>query len=430
MVNMEIIYFAIFLTDVAQFSLITSNIILYITGTADIVCALVAGFILQKVTLKFGGKYRSWLLVGPPIVAPLFILQFSKIGSEFTAAVILTLGFVASHFVFNVVFAATGSMVGTLSQIPDERTILSSSRAQGMSAAGLIFAVTALPMITFFGTRTNETMGYTTATAVFTILMILGYWYIYWITAGKSADSEEVSPASETQTRQTVMEITRLVFKNPPLLLLMIAETFRNTSLLMVASFAAYYFEYVLDNPAFMSKFILSFSLAALLGTLAATWIGVKLGKRNSYWLFLVLATLSFPLALLMGKTTWSFTVIFSIGYMFNMAAGAMSTALFSDTAIYGEWKTGKSIRGFTLALLTIPIKVGVLLRAGVIGLGLIAIGYIANTVPVQSVVDGIRSIMIFSPAAASAIAAVMFYFGYRLDEKDILKMQEEIAAR
>ena len=167
MVNMEIIYFAIFLTDVAQFSLITSNIILYITGTADIVCALVAGFILQKVTLKFGGKYRSWLLVGPPIVAPLFVLQFSKIGSEFTAAVILTLGFVASHFLFNIVFAATGSMVGTLSQIPDERTILSTSRAQGMSAAGLIFAVTALPMITYFGLRTNETMGYTISHSCF-----------------------------------------------------------------------------------------------------------------------------------------------------------------------------------------------------------------------------------------------------------------------
>ena len=77
-----------------------------------------------------------------------------------------------------------------------------------------------------------------------------------------------------------------------------------------------------------------------------------------------------------------------------------------------------------------LPIKVGVLLRAGVIGLGLIAIGYIANIVPPQNMVDGIRSIMIFSPAAASAIAAIIFYFGYRIDERDVLKMQEEITAR
>jgi Na+/melibiose symporter-like transporter len=430
MVNMEVYYFAAFLTDLARFSMGTVNLILYITGAADIICALLAGFILQKVTLKFGGKYRSWLLIGPPIVAPLFILQFSKIGSDFTAASIITLGFIASHLVFNVVFAATGSMVGTLSQFPDERTILSSSRAQGMSAAGLIFSVTG-PMIAFFGARTNDVMGYTTATAVYTILMILGYWYIYRITAGKESSSEKATLVSETETKQTVKEIIRLVFKNPPLLLLIIAETFRNTSLFVVTMFAFYYFKCVLNNLAFLSVgFILVINIAALLGTLAAIWIGVQIGKRNAYWLFLILSALSFPLALLMGTTTWNFTIIFSIGYMFNMTAGAMSTALFADSAVYGEWKTGKSIQGFTMALLTIPIKAGILIRAGVIGLGLWAIGYDPDIVATQNVMDGIRSIMIFSPAVASAIAAATFYFGYRINDKDILRMQEEIAAR
>jgi Na+/melibiose symporter-like transporter len=427
---MEMYFFTAFLTDFAQFSLIIVSQILGITGVADIVCALIAGLILQKVTLKFGGKYRSWLLIGPPIVAPLFILQFAKFGSDFIAALIIIFGFIASHLVFNVVFAATGSMVGSLSQLPDERTILSSSRAQGMSGAGLIFSATALPMIAFFGAHTNNVIGHTITTAVYTILMMLGYWYIYRITAGKTANSENTTPPTDTQTRQTVKEIIGLVFKNPPLLLLIIAETFRNTSQLVVASFAFYYFGYVLDNSGFLSVFILAINVASLLGTFAATWIGVKIGKRNSYWLFLFLATLSFTSAMLMGATTWGFSIIFSIGYMFNMTAGAMSTALFADTAIYGEWKTSKSIQGFTMGLLTIPIKVGILLRAGVISLGLMAIGFIANTVPTQDVVEGIRSIMIFSPAAASAIAAVTFYFGYRIEDKDILRMQDEIAVR
>ena len=60
-------------------------------------------------------------------------------------------GFVASHLLFNVVVSASGAMVGRLSQLPDERTILSASRAQGMSAAGLIFSATSMPMILFFG---------------------------------------------------------------------------------------------------------------------------------------------------------------------------------------------------------------------------------------------------------------------------------------
>jgi Na+/melibiose symporter-like transporter len=440
MVNMEVYYFAAFLTDFAQFSLTIVDKILTITAVSDIICALLAGFILQKVTLKFGGKYRSWLLVGPPIVAPLFILQFSKLGSASMAAVIITLGFIASHLVFNVVFAATGSMVGTLSQRPDERTILSSSRAQGMSAAGLIFSVTG-PIIVFFGTRTNEVTGHTITTAVYAALMILGYWYIYKITAGRKQTGETAASVSEAESRQalkseaeskqTVVEIVALVLKNPPLLLLIIAETFRNTSLFVVTGFAFYYFGYVLNNPNFLSLgFILAINIAALLGTMAAAWIGVKLGKRKAYWLFLILAALSFASALLIGKTTWGFTIIFSIGYMFNMTAGAMSTALFADSAIYGEWKTGKSIQGFTMSLLTLPIKAGILIRAKIITIGLIAIGFVANAVPPQNVVEGIRSIMIFSPVVASAIAAATFYFGYRIDDKDIVRMQEEIASR
>jgi len=122
--------------------------------------------------------------------------------------------------------------------------------------------------------------------------------------------------------------------------------------------------------------------------------------------------------------------VIFSIGYIPNMAGGAMSTALSADTAVYGEWKTGKSIQGFTMALLTLPIKVGILVRAEVIGIGFMVIGYVPNTVPSQIVVEGMGTIMYFAPAEASALGAIVFYLGYRIDDKHILQMQNEIAVR
>ena len=75
-----------------------------------------------------------------------------------------------------------------------------------------------------------------------------------------------------------------------------------------------------------MAGFILAIHIAALVGTFAAVWIGVKIGKRNCYWLSLALGAVSFASAIFAGGTTWSFTVIFSIGYMFNMIAGSMTT--------------------------------------------------------------------------------------------------------
>jgi Na+/melibiose symporter-like transporter len=428
--NMEIFFFTAFLTDYAQFSLVVVGQILWITGVADIVCALAAGVILQRVTFEFGGKYRSWLMIAPPLIAPLFILQFTRLGSVWIAASIVIVGFIASHLLWNVVFGATGALVGSLSKLPEERTILSSSRAQGMSAAGLIFSATALPMIKFFGSHTSDLIGYGVTAAVYAVMMILGYLYVYKITAGKCVNSENLIPIEKKESRPSLKEIVSLVFRNTPLLMLIIAETFRNAGLFIITAFAFYYFGYVLKNPAFMSVFILAISVAALLGTFAAAWIGVKIGKRNGYWICLVLAAICFLLAKFTGATTFGFTAPFCIAYMLGMMAGAFSTALFADTVIYGEWKTGKNIQAFTMALLTLPIKIGVLIRSGVVTIGLMAIGFIANTVLAQNVVDGIRFIMIFTPAAACLIATAAFYFGYKIEDKNILKMQDEIAER
>jgi Na+/melibiose symporter-like transporter len=430
MVNMELYFFATFLTDYAQFSLLIVGQILGLTASIDMVCALAGGAILQKATLKYGGKYRSWFLIGPPVIAPLFILQFTKIGSDLTAAIIVMFGFVASHLLFNVVFSASGAMLGRLSQLPDERTILSTSRAQGMAAAGLIFSATAMPLIGFFAAHTHKITGFTITVAVYTLMMILGYWYIYKITAGRDPYDETVADSTKSDSSQSLKQIAVLVFKNPPLLLLILSQVFLNTSYIMITTMAAYYFKYVAGNTAFLSVFILAISIARFLGTFVARWIGVRYGKRNSYFVFTAIAAAGYGSARFANESIWVYTFIFCISTMLAAVASSMSTALFADTVVYGEWKTGQSIRAFTMALLNFPIKVGVLIRGAVLTTGLVAIGFVANATPTPRVMEGIHSIMTLTPAAGYAIAAVIFYFGYRIDDKHVLQMQEEIAAR
>ena len=427
--NMELFLFAVFLTDIANFSLSLTGYILGFTSLADIAFALAGGIILQKITLKYGGKYRSWFLVGPPVVAVLFILQFSKIGNTLSAALIIFFGFILSHLIWNIVFTACASMVGRLSQLPDERTILSASRAQGMSAASIIFGPTSLLLVNFFTSHTGKIAGYSFTSATYALLMVLGYLYLYVMTAGRDPYDEAISQTGPGAQKQSVVGIVGLVFKNPPLILLIAAEIFRNSYIFIIASFAAYYFKYVLDNPDFLAQFILAIGISRLLGTFAATWIGVKIGKRHSYWIFMVLSAAAFASGRFFSGTTWGFTVIFCIGSLLGMVSSSMSTALFSDTVVYGEWKTGKNIRAFTMALQTFPIKVGVFIRSGVITFGLMAIGFVANTEPTARVVDGISSIMSFTPAIACIISAGIFYFGYRIEDKRIQQMEKELSA-
>jgi Na+/melibiose symporter-like transporter len=236
--------------------------------------------------------------------------------------------------------------------------------------------------------------------------------------------------ASQKKSGQSVKEIVGLVFRNPPLMLLTLAQVFSSTSLFVITALAIYYFTYVTGKPAFFSLFILATSIARLIGTFAAPFIGVKLGKRSSYWMFLALAAIGYASARFFSETPWEFTLAFCIPTLCASIAASMNTALFSDTVIYGEWKTGKNIRAFTMALMNFPIKVGVLIRSAVVPLGLMAIGFVANAPPTPRVMGGITTIMTLTPALATAIAAAIFFFGYRIEESHVVKMQDEIAAR
>ncbi|MDI9613695.1 MAG: MFS transporter [Acidobacteriota bacterium] len=430
MISMELYFFARFLTDYARMSLGLAGKILGITSLIDIFCALAGGLVLQKVTLRYGGKYRSWFLVGPPLIAPLFILQFTRIGSDAVAAVIVVSGFLLSHLLFNVVFAANGAMVGRLTPLPEERTILSASRSQGMSVAGLIFSFTAAPMIALFTSLTDGTLGFTLTVSVYALLMILGYWYLYRITAGYDPYDEDAGGQSAERSGLSLAEIVGLVFYNRPLLLLIVAQVFSNASYILITTMATYYFTYSAKRPGILSVFIFSISVFRLLGALAAPWIGVRIGKRTSYWAFCVLAAAGFASARLAGEMLWLFLSLFCVSIFFMSVATSMTTALFADTVTYGEWKTGKSIRAFTMALMNVSIKVGILIRSVVVAGGLMLIGFVANADPTPKVADGIHSMMTLWPAAGYAVAAAIFYFGYRLEDGRVVSMQAEIEAR
>ena len=430
MVCMEMYYFTAFLTDYAKFPLATVSAIQYITGGFDIGCALLAGIILQKINLKFGGKYRSWFLIGPLPIVLLFALQFTKIGSEMTAIVIIIFGFIASHLLWNTVTASSGAMVGRMTKRTEELTILSSSRAQGMAAAGLIFSATGMPLIAFFSARAGQVTGMTITVAVYGVLMILGYLYVYKMTVGKDPYDSEVLQTSQKQTNISILKIIGLVFRNPPLLMLALAEIFRGSCVQLVAATAFYYFRYVRGDLDFMSIFLLITATASFTGASLSRWVGPRLGKRRTYWTALVCAGTAYASSRFLGTTSLIFSLLIGLGAMFLGMASGLNTALYSDTVVYGEWKTGKNIRAFTMSLQNVAIKLGILIRVSVVTLGLGAIGYMANTDPSPQVVSGIASIMSFSPAIVCFIASIIFFFGYKIHDSDAVRMRDEIAAR
>ena len=283
----------------------------------------------------------------------------------------------------------------------------------------------------FFGAHANDITGVTKTVGIYNLLMMVGYWYIYKMTAGKDPYDEITTGRSQQQFGLSIWGMIRLAARNPPLVGLIFAEIFRNSYVLILTAYAFYYFKYVLNEFALLSFFILAISIARLSGTTVAAWFGNTIGKRNTYCGSLLLAAVGFGATIYWSDNVWSFTAIFCIASMLGMIAGSMSTVLFSDTVVYGEWKTGENNRAFTMALQSFAIKVAILIRSGVVFLGLMIIGFEANVEPApQGVVEGIRHVMIFAPAIACILAAVVFFFGFKMDDFQVLSMQKEIEAR
>lgn len=426
MVSMETMFFAAFLTDYAKFPLIVAGIILNITSIIDIIAAPTAGVILEKSNFKFGGKYRSWILLAPPIVAIFYILQFTKIGSSNMAALIICTGFVISHLVWNAMSSAHISLLGKITNIPDERTMLSANRVQWQSLATLLFSYMAMPLVTFIGLKTTPVLGYTYAVAVFATVMVIAYWYVYYLTRGKDPYDNNSKVGQETST----IDMIKLVIKNPPLLCLLVAECFKNTFYLLLLGFAFYYFKYVLNNIAFLPVYLLVTNIASLFGSILGGKIAIKLGKKKTYIYGILALVLCLVMAKFMGTTSWMFTIIISAGIFFLRISTTVTTALYSDTVVYGEYKTKINTRGFIMSLVGLPIKVGVFIRSFILTTGLAAIGFVADGAVTDKVVNGISNFMTLLPALIALLCVVILFVGFKINESNVISMQEEISKR
>lgn len=427
MISMETMFFAAFLTDYAKFPLALAGIIMTITSCADTISALVAGVILQKSNLKHGGKYRSWLLLGPPIVALFYILQFTKIGSDNVAATIICIGFIVSHLVCAILYTAYISLVGKISPYQNERTILSINKAQWNSCSNIVFSYVGMTLITFIATRTTPVLGYTYATVFWATLMVLAYWYVYSLTKGRdSYDNEKDNNPKSIST----MDMIKLSLKNRPLCGLVLSEILRNSATFLVIGFGFYYFKYVINNLEFLPIYFLVSSLMQFLGTLVAPRIALKLDKRKSYLLGISGYAFFLILAKFLGTTAWSFTFIIGLAQFISRFAYSVNTALYSDTVVYGEYKTGVNTRGFIMSLLSLPIKVSMIVKSFVLSAGLVAIGYVADGPAVESVVNGISNYMTLLPGGVAILCLLSFYMFYRLDSDEVTEMEKAINER
>ncbi len=437
MTNVESYYFQIFLTNLAKFSPTVAGLIGTITTAVDACLSWIYGAIINSVKPKKWGRYRSWLIMLPWLVPFLYAFQFLKVGDGALAAIIVTLGFISSHVVWNFPYVANVSMISVAGKTPDERSQLASTRGAYANLSKVVFSYVCPLIATFFAGIVGETNQYgATAFVLGCIMAALYYAHFKMFEGYEVVDPAELTTSKKAKSadRTGGMDLIRALLQNPPLIALLLADIAKFLFNFVVAGSAAYYFLYIAQNEKLTPTYILITNIFCVFGSYAAKSFAKKFSSRNTA------IGMFFIMAVVLVICNFMYTNVFMVIGLMALAqfgygvAYSLTPALYADTIIYSEWKTGKNATGWISGLQNVPLKLGVLARGIVVPACLAVANFDADKVDMANIPLDLQKAICLAfmivPAVALVVAGLLLLFGFRLTKEKVVQYQDEIAAR
>jgi sugar (glycoside-pentoside-hexuronide) transporter len=428
-VSMEIFFFAAFLTDYAKIPVAIAGTVLMITSIFDILWVPTAGVILEKSNMRWG-RYRSWMLVGPPLAVIFYTLQFTKIADPMVNAILISVGFIISHLIWNLFYAGHVAMNNSMTTIREERISMASNRGMFNALGSLVFSMVGAKSIAVLGAG-DKAWGCTLTVIISGIIMMLCYWTLFAMTKDYAFHGQaEANSAAAAKDKMSIGEMLKQIIVNPPLIGLMMAELGRFLGRFIIFGLAFYYFKYVVVNLGSIATFFTGLTVVAFVGAMFSAPLAKKFGERNTYIISLSLFITGLLLVWALPMNATSFMIVMFLAYLGYGMPDALSVAMYSATVDYGEWKTGKNARGFIMSLISFPIKTAIFVRSIIITSVLMSAGYVADMAPTPELISGIKAGIALVPALFIGAGLLIIVFLYRITPKRHQEMLAEIAAR
>lgn len=422
--TLETAFFIFFLTDVAQLPLAISGIIAGGASAVDIISAAIAGVFIDKFHFK-SGKYRPWLLYAPLCAMVFFILCFTKIGGDVTAGIIIAVGYIISHFFWNISYTAVRSLTNVLTDEPSERAFLSGRLGAG-AALGRVCASQLVPWLTAaLATLVSGVGAYTICAAIFSLIYIACMLVQFVVTKGY--DTETKTEASTV----SFIAMGKNIITNPNLIGVVLHDLLRLIAYYTVAAGTAYYAKVVIGDAAASGTILMVYYIGCFIGSFVAARVAKSIGTKNATiigvagWLVLwVIAFFMQPDYIVLNMLLFISQVFFGFAY-------GLTVNLYSMCATWSHWKTGENTTGVTMSLMPVAVKVGVTLRAVILPAFLAFVGYDAAATTFDAAAQsGIFQMYFLLPIALLVVSLIPLILLFKIKDKDIEPMSDEINER
>lgn len=438
MSNIESYYFNFFLTNLAQFSLPMVTLITTISSTVDAVLSWIYGAILNSIKPMKWGRYRSWLIVIPWLVPFLYAFQFIKLGDGWVAAIVIIIAAIASHVAWNFAYVANVSMISVAGKTPEERSQLSSTRAAWANFSKVIFSYVGPGLAAVLAGVIGEVNQYGAAAFVLGCIMAVLYYVHFRMFDGyEEVQTDQIAKAKAekkaAKDKTGGMDLIRALLQNPPLIALLIADLAKFMFNFVLMGVATYYFTYVAGDSGLLPTYILVTNIFCVIGAYLSKTLSNKFTTRNTTIGVMAIQAVLLIVSYLFYNNVTLVIVLMSVAMFGYGITYACTPALYGDTIVYSEWKTGKNAAGWISGLQNVPLKVSIMTRGIIINACLAMGGWVSGSEIVEAskeLKNAISMGFMVIPAIALIVAVVALIFGFKLTKDKVNKYAAEIAAR
>lgn len=418
---LETAFFTIFLTDVAKFPIALVGGILTFTATADFIIAPLMGSVINLMKPLKWGRNRSWLLLGPIILLPFAVLQYTVFGNGIVAAALLSAVYIIGHILLNLSYTADVAIIPCIAADEKMRLKLNSNRMVGSNLGRLANSyvvptvIAALTSMSF-----SEEKIYVILASGFSLVLMFGYLCEFFMTKGMESSNKNAE-SLENADRLNFKDMLEAFKGNTNLPAIVVADLGSNIGSFLIPTLNVYYYKYVAINipNVGLANHLLITGLCGLCGAKLAGMFRKAVKNKKNYLLSVyLLVSLSCVLSRIFAFNGYIFVIFQGIMQLLIGTSQPFELDLYMETAAYHEQETGKNVTPFIMGLTNVPAKLSVIIRGVVISLTLSLAGYVPGAEITPMLQSGLANGYLIVPGIVPLISFIALLFFYKIKPK------------
>ena len=423
-------YLMLFYTDIVGLAATAISLIMLIARIWDAANNPMMGMIEDRTKTKLG-KFRPWLIVGPPFLALFNILTFTVFPLQGVAkAVVCGICYIGAGMAYTVVQVAINGLVNRITN-DSQKKMSVISIAQIANQIGQIgVAAVLMPIILYFsGSDVANARGYFWGTFILCVVTVPMIWISAWKCREVSSDSSEEVKVSTGEKRK-ITDSLKLLLKNDQLVVAVSTTFLSCVGIIGRYALLSYYIIYVAGSYTLIAPVFSLMSFAQMIGNIPLPYCTAKFGKKNVYIVANIFSAAAMIVLFLMGQPSTAVVIALSAVIGFFGASGSITYSFVCDCVEYGDWKYGIRDDGLAFSLMSFGVKLAQALTGAIGAPLLVAVGYVANQAQTPGTVTAINAIINIVPACILVISLLPVIFGYKLDAKMMDKITTELVER